>query len=478
MNGILALDQGTTSSRAYLWRDGVLSLVGQRAHRQIRPRPGWVEHDAGEILAQLGELVRLAGPCAAAGLANQGETVVAWDAESGQPLHHAIVWQDERTADAIARLKAQGVEALTLARAGLPLDAYFSAGKLRWLLDNAAGARALLRQGRLRLGTSDAFFLHRLTGTCATDPSTASRTSLMDLRRLCWDAELCAAFGVPVECLPEIRPTTGGFGQLPGGARMVASVVDQQASLFGHGCREPGDLKITFGTGAFALGLTGPAPVGGMPGGLLPTCAWQMAGQAPLYALDGGLLTAGATIEWLRECGLLPGGYAGLDGFTGPSALARGLAFVPALAGLGSPHWDRAARGTWLGLDLSTGPADLRRAVLEGIALRAAELVRALRGALDGLPGGTGRIAVDGGLSRSAYFTRFLADALGMPLEVAGSADITALGVLHLCLEALGQPERPRPDGTRRVAPEAPLPPALHDRFARAIALARGWAEG
>ena len=475
MSGVLALDQGTTSSKAYLWRDGGLTLVGQRKHRQIRPRPGWVEHDAGEILSHLGELLRLAGPYAAVGLANQGETVVAWDAETGQPLHHAIVWQDERTADALARLKAQGVEALTLERAGLPLDAYFSAGKLRWLLDHAEGARALLRQGRLRLGTSDAFFLHRLAGCCATDPSTASRTSLMDLRRLCWDAELCAAFGVPVECLPEIRPTTGDFGVTAGGARVVASVVDQQASLFGHGCRAAGDLKITFGTGAFALGLTGAAPVSANTGGLLPTCAWQMEGQPPLFALDGGMLTAGAAVEWLRDCGLLPGGHAELDDFTGPSAIQRGLAFVPALAGLGSPHWDRAARGTWLGLDLSTGPADLRRAVLEGIALRAAELVRGLRGALGG---GTGRIAVDGGLSRSSYFTQFLADALDAPVEVAGSADVTALGVLHLCLKALGRPERPAPDGTRRVLPEAPVPAALHARFARAVELARGWPGG
>ncbi len=473
MSGILALDQGTTSTKAYLWKNGSLTLVGQHAQRQIRPRSGWVEHDAEEIAAHLAALVDAAGPLDAAGLANQGETVVAWDAETKRPLHNAIVWQDERTADAIATLKEAGAEALTLARAGLPLDAYFSASKLRWLLDHAEGARALHRQGRLRLGTSDAFFLHRLTGVCATDPSTASRTSLMDLRRLCWDEELCAAFGVPVECLPEIRPTTGDFGRLPGGWPMVASVVDQQASLFGHGCREAGDLKITFGTGAFALGLTGAAPVLEGAGGLLPTCAWQCAGTPPAYALDGGILTAGAAIEWLKETGLLPGGHAQLDGFTGPSAIARGLAFVPALAGLGSPYWDRAARGSWLGLDLSTTPEDLRRAVLEGIAFRATELVRTLQATL----GGRGRIAIDGGVSRSGYFTRFLANALNTPIEVAGFADVTALGVLHLVLGALGRPERPAPDGVRAIQPDAPLEAAHHARFARAVQLSRAWAE-
>ncbi|HEY0419818.1 MAG TPA: FGGY family carbohydrate kinase, partial [Acetobacteraceae bacterium] len=442
-----------------------------RVHRQIRPRPGWVEHDPGELLGNLEDLVEAAGPCAQAGLANQGETVLAWDAVTGEPLHNAIVWQDERTEDAVAGLRAAGLEALTLARAGLPLDPYFSASKLRWLLDHADGARALLRQGRLRLGTSDAFFLHRLTGHGATDVSTASRTSLMDLRRFCWDADLCAAFGVPMQCLPEIRPTTGDFGTLRNGTPLVANVVDQQAALFGHGCTRPGDIKITFGTGAFALGLTDAVPQAGAPDGLLPTCAWRLAGAAPQYALDGGILTAGTAVEWLGEIGPMQG-YAGLDGFSGPSALEQGLVFVPALAGLGCPYWDRAARGCFLGLELDTSPALLRRAVLEGIAFRAAELVRALQARLGEAP----RIAIDGGLSRSAFFTRFLASAIGRAVEVAGTADVTALGVLHLCLEAAGIAERPRPQGWRREEPGAPLPETLHVRFRQAVAISRQWA--
>jgi len=293
-----------------------------------------------------------------------------------KPLYNAIVWQDERTADDVTRLRAAGVEVLTLARAGLPLDAYFSATKLRWLLDHAEGARDLHRQGRLRLGTSDAFFLDGLVGEFATDVTTASRTSLMDLRTRAWDPALCAAFGVPQECLPEIRPTVAPFGTAFG-APLLASVVDQQAALYGHGCTAPGDIKITFGTGAFALGLTGAVPVMRNDAGLLPTCGWQ-AGDDVQYALDGGMFTAGAAYDWLGTVGL-----GGIDD-AGASAISRGLIFVPAQAGLGCPYWDRAARAAWFGIDLATTQADLRRAVLEGIALRAAQLARALAAAMGG----------------------------------------------------------------------------------------------
>jgi glycerol kinase len=472
MTAILALDQGTTGTKAYVWRDACLRPVGRFMHRQIRPRPGWVEHDPAEILGQLRSLVDAAGPVAYVGLANQGETVIAWDAATLRPLHNALVWQDERTGGDIETLRAAGVESLTRARAGLPLDAYFSATKLRWLLDNADGARGLRAQGRLRLGTSDAFFLHALTGHCATDASTASRTSLMNLRTLAWDPDLCGAFGVPIECLPEIRSTTADFGCLPRGGRVVASVVDQQAALFGHGCGDAGDMKITFGTGAFALALCDGRPEHVPEDGLLPTCAWRLGDGQARYALDGGILTAGGAVDWLGELGLRSG-HAELDGFSGPSAIERGIVFVPALAGLGCPHWDRAARGCWLGLDLATGAADLRRAVLEGIALRSAELVRALEARL----GGVRRIGIDGGLSRSAFFNRFLAAALCRTIDVAGSADMTALGVLHLCLAAAGRDERPGPGNALRVEPEAPLHAGLHERFARAVALSRSWAE-
>jgi glycerol kinase len=380
--------------------------------------------------------------------------VVAWDAVTKQPLYNAIVWQDERTADAVAALRANGVEALTIERAGLPLDAYFSATKLRWLLDNADGARALHRQGRLRLGTSDAFFLDRLAGVFATDVTTASRTSLMDLRARRWDPELCAAFGVPRECLPEIRPTVAPFGGAFG-APLLTSVVDQQAALYGHGCAAPGDIKITFGTGAFALGLTG-APVMRNASGLLPTCAWQV-GDDLQYALDAGMFTAGAAYDWLDTVGL-----AGNDD-DGLSAIARGVMFVPAQAGLGCPYWDRAARAAWFGIDLATTQAELRRAVLEGIALRAAQLARAMAAAM----ARQGRVCVDGGLTRNAYFTRFLADALGGPIEVATTADLTAFGVARLCAVGLGRV--PPAPSFRVVEPAHPVSDALHARFADAV---------
>jgi glycerol kinase len=295
----------------------------------------------------------------------------------------------------------------------------------------------------------------------------------MDLRTLAWDPDLCGVFGVPIDCLPEIRATTADFGRLPGGGQVVASVVDQQAALFGHGCGDTGDMKITFGTGAFALALCDGVPSHMPADGLLPTCAWRLGDGRARYALDGGILTAGGAIEWLGELGLLSG-HADLDGFSGPSALERGIVFVPALAGLGCPHWDRAARGCWLGLDLATGAADLRRAVLEGIALRSAELLRAMEARL----GGVRRIGVDGGLSRSGFFNRFLAAALGRPIDVAGSADMTALGVLHLCLAATGRDERPGPGVALRVEPEGPLDAGLRERFGRAVALSRDWAKG
>jgi glycerol kinase len=468
----LAIDQGTTSTKAFLLRDGAVTPVGTRTHRQLHPRAGWVEHDAAALLADIRALIAAAGPVGAVALANQGETVVAWDAQTKCPLAPAIVWQDQRTAEAVNALRGAGVETLTLARAGLPLDPYFSASKLRWLLDHVDGAAALRRAGRLRLGTSDAFFLDSLTGVFATDVSTASRTSLMDLRRLCWDPTLCDAFGVPLECLPEIRPTVGDFGALPGAAVVAASVVDQQAALFGHSCAGPGDLKVTFGTGAFALGLTGEAPVMRDTAGLLPTCAWQI-GMAPAcYALDGGVLTAGAAVDWARAMGLADLDVAGQPG-TSASAASRGVFFVPALAGLGCPHWDRAARGAWLGLSLDTSRQDLARAVLEGVALRTAELVRAFA-AVSGRP--VTRLSVDGGLTRSGYFVAFLADAVGQPIELAGMADMTALGLLGLCLAGTGGPPLPRPAAAwRTVVPSGTDLAATLAGFAEAVARTRGW---
>jgi glycerol kinase len=468
MSTILAIDQGTTSTKAFVAHgDGSFRPIGTRTHRQILPRPGWVEHDPEELVAGITGLIDAAGRCDALGLANQGETVAAWDSLSKRPLHNAIVWQDERTRAEVERLRAAGVEALTLERAGSPLDPYFSASKLRWLYDHAAEARALHRQGRLRLGTSDAFFLDRLTGQAATDVSTASRTSLMNLQTLAWDEELCAAFAVPIECLPSIRPTTGDFSSIAK-IPVRVSITDQQASLHGHGCRASGEVKITFGTGAFALGLTGGALVRGS--GLATTCAWRIGNAPAQYALDGGILTAGAALDWARGIGLY-GGFDELRAFAGPPAAARGLMFVPAQAGLACPYWDRSARGAWIGLELATGRLDLVRAILEGIALRAEQVLRAYAAAV----GGLARVSIDGGLSRNDYFARFLAGAIGRPLLVAAVPDLTAWGVALLCRDTIGAPALALPEW-KRIEPLDGIDDGVHARFADAVERTRGWA--
>jgi glycerol kinase len=467
---ILAIDQGTTSTKAYVSTDGgAATLVGSRTHRQIHPYPGWVEHDPIEISNHVLELAMLAGSSDAIGLANQGETVVAWDAETKRPLYNAIVWQDERTREDVERLRSAGLEALTLECAGLPLDPYFSASKLRWLLDNAEDARSLARTGRLRIGTSDAFLLDRICGAFCTDVSTASRTSLVNLSTLEWDQDLCEAFGVPVELLPAIVPTTGGFGKIAGGGAISASAVDQQAALFGHDCRRPGEVKITFGTGAFALGLTGEAPVFGARSGLLPTCAWRLGQAAPVYALDGGILTAGAAVEWLRSVGLLDT-FEELDAFEGPYAASRGVMFVPALSGLGCPHWDRSARGLWIGMNLATSRADLCRAVVEGIAFRTAELIDAFNAVTP-----CTRIAIDGGLTQSRYFCGFLTEAIGGEVLVANTADVTAVGLLQLA--SLGASVAPPATEIeyRRVASTGAIKDIDRHRFAEALRRASGW---
>ncbi len=470
MPSILAIDQGTTSTKAYRADDaGGVVLVGNRSHRQIRPHPGWVEHDAVELLGNIQALLAAAGSVEMVGLANQGETVIAWDAQTARPLGNAIVWQDDRTNAVTTKLREDGHEPLSLARAGLPLDPYFSATKLRWLFDHIDDAASLRQQGRLRLGTSDAFFISALTGIFATDVSTASRTGLMNLRSRSWDPELCALFGVPIDCLPEIRPTVGDFGALPSGARLVASAVDQQASLFGHDCQHAGDIKITFGTGAFALGLTGPVPMMGGSAGLLPTVAWQLGDAPAQYALEGGILTAGSALEWLREVGLLDD-FAALDVATGSSAADRGLFFVPAQGGLGCPYWDRSARGGWIGIGLDTPRADLARAVVEGIALRAAQIVAAFATAAP-----VGRVSIDGGLSQSGYFRQFLANVLGREISVAGSSDLTAIGMLGLCATRLGAAAG-LPGHWDLVTPEAGDSAALRVKFADAVERVRGWA--
>lgn len=459
---ILAIDQGTTSTRAVtVAPDGTVRIVRSIEHRQIYPRPGWVEHDPEELMGNICACIDAAGAVAAVGLDNQGESCLAWDAETGQPVSPVIVWQDERTMAETDRLRSEGAEALTLARAGLPLDPYFSASKLGWIMRELPEAAALARAGRLRLGTTDAFFRQRLTGRCETDPTTASRTSLMNLGTCQWDPDLCALFGVPVECLPQITPTTGDLGQI-GSLPLTASVVDQQAALRGHGCATEGDAKITFGTGAFVLAVGG-AKVPEPGRGPLPTIAWEIGGKGPTYALEGGVYAAAAALNWARDLGLF-GEFGEIVEFSAPPAISRGLVFVPSLAGLACPHWDRRARGAWLGLGLDTGKTDLVQAVIEGVAFRAAEVIASFE-AHTPL---TQPISIDGGMTRNPWFCQFLADTLGREVVISDEPELTALGTAELAALGAGQTfERKR---AGKIISPRPQPAHWNETFA----LARG----
>ena len=470
---ILAIDQGTTGTKAHLLRaDGAFETLKGFEHRQIYPQPEWVEHDPEELIAHLQAALALAKDSGAIGIANQGETVIAWDARTKRPIHNAIVWQDARTSAMTERLKADGKEEVTLALAGLPLDPYFSASKLRWLLDNVPEAQHLRREGRLRFGTSDAYFLDRLAGSFATDVTTASRTSLMNLETLQWDQRLADLFGVPIECLPEIRPTTGDFGAI-GRAAVTASLVDQQAALFGHGCRRKGDAKITFGTGAFALAVAGDTVPRDAKSGLESTIAWKL-GDAPCaYALQGGIYNAASAVNWARSLGLFAD-YAEIDAFAADSAISRGLAFVPALSGLSCPYWDRRAAGLWLGMGLDTTKADLMQALLEGVAL----LAETVLATIDTLSPLGQVVSVDGGLSRNSYFTGFLAEATNKRIRVPASAELTGLGAAQLAMLGAGAAKLgslPAPEARAEIAPRAPLGRSLHARFAEAVNRSKAW---
>ncbi|RUM40910.1 MAG: glycerol kinase [Desulfocapsa sp.] len=430
---ILAIDQGTTSTRALLLEDsGAVRIVKSVEHQQFYPKSGWVEHDPEELLKNIQICIDSCENIAAIGIDNQGESCLAWNAETKQAISPVIVWQDNRTQKFIDKLKSEEVEELVLEKAGLPLDSYFSAAKFSWIMENIPEAKKLLKLGELRLGTTDAFFLDRLADRFVTDISTASRTSLMNLQSGQWDEKLCEIFSVPIEALPEISSTTGNFGEIKSNGKNIpvtASVVDQQAALFGHGCRESGDAKITFGTGAFALVITGDTPFQASEQGLLPTVAWQMQGEKPVYALDGGVFSAGSAINWAKSLGLFTN-FDQIQHFDKDlgSAIERNLVFVPALSGLGCPYWDRKAGGLWIGLSLNTQPMDLMQSILEGIVFRAAEVIAAM----DTFVPIKDAISIDGGLSNNPYFCQFLADVLNLQVVVQLSAELTAFGTAGL----------------------------------------------
>ncbi len=478
MKRVLAIDQGTTATKSYILdTNGHFRFCSAVEHPQIYPHAGWVEHNPETLLDNVRNAIEAEKDIHAIGIDNQGETVIAWDGASGKPINNAIVWQDQRTSKFTNELKAKGAEQLVLERAGLPLDPYFSASKLRWILKHVPQAQKLLKKGRLKLGTSDSFFIHRLTGEYATDVTTASRTSLMNLTTCSWDPELCELFEIPMEILPEIRPTTAHFGDFTSRGRIIpitASVVDQQAALLGHGCYEAGQVKATFGTGVFALANVGERIYSDHSSGILSTVAWQLANGKPVYAVDAGVYNAGSALNWVKSLGLFSE-FGEIDHFTKPAAILRSLVFVPALSGLACPFWDRSAAGLWLGMSLDTTKADLCQAVLEGIALRTAQLLEAI----SRLIGEHGSLSVDGGLINNSYFCQFLSDITQRDIVVPASPDITTYGTGRLALigsnavndlSELPPAEKPR----TIITPNTDLTP-LRERFAEAVQRARKW---
>ena len=492
MSHILALDQGTTSSRAILFeRSGKVVALAQREFRQIYPRTGWVEHDPDEIAAsQLGvasEALARAGlgprDIVAIGITNQRETTLVWDRKTGAPLMNAIVWQDRRTAEACDRLKAEGAERLVREKTGLVLDAYFSGTKLAWILDNVAGARARAEAGTLAFGTVDSWLAWKLTAgrLHITDSSNASRTLLFNIHTGAWDDELLRLFRVPRAVLPELRSSSEVYADatLPGlaGIPLAGIAGDQQAALFGQMCIVPGLTKNTYGTGCFMLQNLGPKPAASRHR-LLTTVAWTRGGVTD-YALEGSVFIGGAVVQWLRD------GLHLIRSSDEIEALARsvpdngGVYLVPAFAGLGAPHWDAYARGALLGLTRGSSAGHIARAALEGIAHQVADLLSAMQADAGVAPS---ELRVDGGASRNDLLLQFQADLLRVPVVRPVITETTALGAAYLAGLAVGFWKDTREiAGQWRVAKrfEPTMPEsqaaALGGRWQEALARSRGW---
>jgi glycerol kinase len=451
---ILSIDQGTTGTKVLLI-DQTAQVVGQgfQEHTQSYPQPGWVEHDPAEIFECIKVAVVEAMSSAqatpqdiiAVGLANQGETVTAWSAATGKPLSQAIVWSCRRTA-VVATAWEQDDDWANriLAKTGLRIDAYFSATKFCWLLDNVAAIAPARKDQSLRLGTLDTWLLYCMSGSRnhLTDPSTAARTLLYNIHTGEWDAEVLEYLDIPASALAQIRPTLGEFGYTDPAAFLgicapvLVSQVDQPAALYGHLCFGQGDAKCTYGTGCFLYVNTGEQVVT-TQSGILSTVVWHK-GKAPIYALESGVYTAGTAMKWLLQLGLI---YEESESENLAASIAHtAVKFIPALTGMAAPYWDSEARGAFLGLTTAAGRADLVRAVLEGIAHRVADSVEAIN---PHLSAPLSRLRVDGGMTQNAFLMQFQADLLGIPIEVANFPNVTAQGIGFLVGEGLGwwQPE-------------------------------------
>jgi len=491
---ILALDQGTTGSRALVVDpEGAVRGSGYVELPQHYPKPGWVEHDPVEIwetavqaIAQaLGAAGITAAEIAAIGITNQRETAMLWERASGRPVHRAIVWQCRRTAPFCERLKSDGHEAEFRRKTGLMLDPYFSGTKIRWLLDEVPGARQRAERGELAFGTVDSWLLWRLTGGAvhATDPTNASRTLCFDIRTLRWDEELCKILGVPVDLLPEVRPSAGVFGEtaagvLPASIPVTGIAGDQQSALFGQCCFEPGMAKNTYGTGCFILLNTGARPVASEHG-LLTTVAWQIGG-ATTYALEGSVFIGGAVVQWLRDGLGIIGSAAESEALAGAIADTGGVYLVPAFTGLGAPYWDPYARGVLVGLTRGTTRAHIARAALEAIAYQN-------RDVLDAMAQDSGArltaLRVDGGAAANNFLCQFQADVLDVEVLRPAVTETTAMGAAFLAGVGAGLWKTADLAGRwrleRRFAPSpgSPSRAAGYAGWRRAVERSRGWVE-
>ena len=446
---VLALDQGTTSSRAIVFdHDGRARAVAQKEFTQLFPQPGWVEHDPHEIWAsQIGVAVEALGRAGvrpadivAIGITNQRETTIVWDRDTGVPIANAVVWQDRRTAEFCERLKAEGASDTIQQKTGLLIDAYFSASKVRWLLDHVRGARARADAGKLAFGTVDTWLLWKLTGHTAhvTDVSNASRTMLFNIQTLAWDDDLLRLFQIPASMLPEVRSSSELYGRVSPSLGIASVPIagiagDQQAALFGQMCLEPGMSKNTYGTGCFLLQNIGTAPIRSRQQ-LITTVAWAIGGRTE-YALEGSVFIGGAVVQWIRDGLGLIRTAPEIESLAATVRDNGGVYLVPAFAGLGAPHWDPFARGAIVGITRGTTAGHIARAALESIAYQVADLLDAMR--LDaGVP--LAELRVDGGAAINDTLMQFQADLLGVPVVRPAVTETTALGAAYLAGLAVG----------------------------------------
>ncbi|TFH33535.1 MAG: glycerol kinase GlpK [Deltaproteobacteria bacterium] len=494
MKYLLAIDQGTTSSRTILFDlEGRLVSVAQREFPQYYPHPGWVEHEPEEIWqSQLGTIREVLArssvspkEVAAIGITNQRETTLVWERKTGSPLHRAIVWQDRRTANFTDRLRQNGLEPRIREKTGLVLDPYFSASKLAWLLEHVPGLQERAEAGEVCFGNVDTWLMYRLSGgrIYATDVTNASRTQLFNLQDLAWDPELLDVFGIPRAMLPEVKPSSGIFGEtdpgLLGRAIEITGVAgDQQAALFGQACFEPGMAKNTYGTGAFVVMNTGRKPVFGE--GVLTTLAWQIGKTPPVYALEGSIFVAGAAVQWLRDGLGLIQNAGEVEDLARSVTNTEGVYFVPALTGLGAPWWDPYARGLIIGLTRGSTKAHIARAALEAMAYQTADVIDVMQSA-----GGIRlrELRVDGGAAANDLVLQFQADVLETPVVRPRGTEVSALGAAYLAglgiglldLETIADhwavERRCEPQMDRQVVCE------LRKGWQRAVERSRGWAK-